>query len=151
LLTRLLLLFILVPAVELILLIEIGQLIGTVPTIGLIIFTGVLGAYLAQRQGVQVLKQIRAEMQAGRLPADSVFDGAMILVAGAVLMTPGVLTDIAGLLCLIPPTRRVIKGLIWSRLRRAFRNGRIFTAGYPGTDYRREPEDVVIIDSDDYK
>ena len=71
LLTRLLLLFILVPIVELILLVEIGQLIGTLPTIALIILTGVLGAFLVRRQGIQVLARIRTELQGGRLPAMS--------------------------------------------------------------------------------
>jgi UPF0716 protein FxsA len=152
LLTKLLLLFILVPAIELILLIEIGQLIGTLPTIGLIVFTGVLGAFLARRQGAQVLSGLRTELRANQLPADSIFDGAIILVAGAFLMTPGILTDTLGFLCLIPATRRTIKRVIWSRMERAIRNGQIFTATYRGTDFQaNEPEEVIIIDHDDHK
>ena len=149
-LTKLLLLFVLVPIVELILLVEIGQLIGTLPTIALIIFTGVLGAFLVRRQGVQVLGRIRAELQGGRLPADSIFDGAIILVAGAFLVTPGILTDTVGFLCLIPVTRRLIKQLIWTRMQQALRNGQIFKASVSSPKHSDWPEEVVIIDHDDY-
>jgi UPF0716 protein FxsA len=150
LLGRLLLLFIIVPAVELILLIEIGQVIGTLPTIGLIVFTGILGAFLARRQGVQVLSRIRRQMQSGQLPADPIFDGAIILVAGALLMTPGILTDTLGFLCLIPATRRVLKKAIWSRVQRMIQNGQIITNTYQGRPYQPREEDVIIIDHDDY-
>jgi UPF0716 protein FxsA len=150
LLTKLLLLFVLVPIIELILLVEIGQLVGTLPTIALIIFTGALGAFLVRRQGVQVLGRIRTELQGGRLPADSIFDGAIILVAGAFLVTPGILTDTLGFLCLIPASRRLIKRLIWTRMERALRNGQLFKATFRGQGYPDRPEDVVIIDHDDY-
>ena len=150
-LTKLLLLFIVVPAVELILLIEIGQLVGTLPTIALIISTGVLGAFLARRQGVRVLARMRTELQAGQLPANSIFDGVIILVAGAFLMTPGILTDTVGFLCLIPASRRLIKRLVWSRLERRIRDGQMFTAAYQGMPSQERPEDVVIIDYDDLK
>lgn len=149
-LTKLLLLFVLVPIVELILLVEIGQLVGTLPTIALIIFTGVLGAFLVRRQGVQVLARIRTELHGGRLPADSIFDGAIILVAGAFLITPGILTDTLGFLCLIPVTRRRIKQLIWRRMERAMQNGQLFKATFHSRGYPNQPEDVIIIDHDDY-
>jgi UPF0716 protein FxsA len=151
LLTKLLLLFILVPAIELILLVQIGQSIGTVPTIGLIVFTGVLGAFLARRQGVQVLARMRTQIRAGQLPTDSIFDGVIVLIAGAFLMTPGILTDTLGFLCLIPVTRRTIKRVIWSRMERAIGNDHIFKATFHGTRYRENPDDVIIIDQDDYK
>jgi len=150
-LARLLLLFILIPVVELFLLIEIGQLIGTLPTIGLIVFTGILGAYLTRRQGLQVLRRVQTQLQAGQVPADSIVDGAIILIAGAFLLTPGVLTDILGFLCLTPATRRLIKSAIWSRLQGAIRTGRIRTPGQPRPDDQPEPEDVIILDPDDYR
>jgi len=150
LLARLLLLFILVPALDLILLIEIGQLVGTLPTIGLIIFTGVLGAFLARRQGLKVLTRMTDEFRAGQLPTDAIFDGAIILIAGALLMTPGILTDTLGFLCLIPATRRMIKRVIWSRIERAIRSGQIITATYGETPFQYQPDDVTIIDHDDY-
>jgi UPF0716 protein FxsA len=151
LLTKLLLLFILVPALELILLIEIGQLIGSLPTITLIVFTGVLGAFLARRQGVQVLRRVRTELQTGQLPADSIFDGVIILIAGAFLMTPGILTDALGFLCLVPATRRWIKRWIRSGMERAIRSGQIFTTTYRDEAHSQDTEDVMIIDYDDYK
>jgi len=160
LLGKLLLLFIIVPIIELILLIQMGQWVGALPTIALIIFTGVLGAFLVRRQGIKVLTRIRAEVRAGRLPAGSIFDGAIILIAGALLMTPGILTDSAGFLCLIPPARRVIKRIIWSRMQRAMQNGQIFaTTSFGSTfqggvnqnrTYQNDPEDVIVLDQDDY-
>ena len=113
---KLLLLFTLVPAVELVLLLEVGRQIGTAATLLLILVTGVVGAVLARRQGVAALGHIRAELAAGRIPGPTIVDGIMILVAGALLITPGILTDIAGFLCLVPATRRAIR----VRLSRAF-------------------------------
>jgi UPF0716 protein FxsA len=149
----LLLLFIIVPVIELMLLIQIGQYVGTLPTIGLIIFTGALGAYLARRQGVQVVARLRAELAAGQPPTDAIFDGAIILVAGAFLMTPGILTDTFGFLCLIPASRRLIKNAIRARVERAIRSGRVTVAGGfpPPRTNGHAPEDVIIIDHDDLK
>ncbi len=122
---RLLLLFIAVPAVELALLIEVGSRIGTLATLGLIVATGIAGAALARRQGLGVLRKMQAEVAEGRLPADSLVDGVFILVAAALLVTPGILTDAFGLLCLVPTFRDVAKGLFWRRLERAVREQRI--------------------------
>lgn len=148
-LTRLLLLFIVVPVIELFLLIEVGRVIGTLPTIGLIIVTGVVGAFLARLQGLQVLMKIRGQLQSGQLPTDALFDGAIILIAGAFLMTPGILTDTLGFLCLIPATRRLIKRSIQGRIDKAMRDGRIITHTYSPPQRRDGPGDGVIIDHDD--
>lgn len=149
-LSKLILLFILVPFVELFLLIEMGQLVGTLPTLGLIIFTGVVGAYLARRQGLQVLRRLQSDIQSGGLPAEAIFDGAFILVAAILLMTPGVLSDTLGLACLFPPTRQLMKRFIWSRIERSLRDGRLFVA-YPGQQPPDRPEKVIILDHDDFK
>jgi UPF0716 protein FxsA len=93
---------------------------------------------------------MRSELQAGQLPASSIFDGVIILVAGAFLITPGILTDTVGFLCLVPATRRVIKRAIWSRMERAIQNGQIFTTTYSGPGYQDKAEDVIIINHDDY-
>ena len=129
-LSRLLLLFIVVPAIELILLIQMGQWIGTLPTVGLIVVTGIIGAYLARQQGVQILRRVQLEMQSGQLPGGALLEGAMILVAGAVLMTPGILTDALGFLLLIPPTRKLISGLIVNQVKRMMANGQIRVGGF---------------------
>ena len=132
----LLLLFIVVPAVELMLLIEIGRHIGTLPTLGLIIFTGALGATLARHQGLAVLRQMREETDAGRMPAGPLMDGVLILLAGAVLMTPGVLTDLLGFLCLIPACRRLLRKYLRRRFERGARSGRVHVSVTPSGPMR---------------
>ena len=121
---RLLLLFILVPAVELILLINIGGVIGVLPTIAVIVVTGALGATLARWQGLGVLRDVQNELARGGLPAGALVDGVLILIAAALLMTPGFLTDLVGFLCLVPGFRSVLKRAAWKRLERSVKQGR---------------------------
>ncbi|MFQ5896472.1 MAG: FxsA family protein [Nitrospinota bacterium] len=113
---RLFLLFTAVPLLELALLIEVGSRIGVVATLALVIFTGALGAALARAQGFAVLRRIQMELAEGRSPASSLVDGALILAAGLLLITPGLLTDALGFALLLPPFRAWIKG----QLRRRF-------------------------------
>jgi len=131
LLGRLLLLFIVVPAVELYLLLEIGQRIGALPTFALIVGTGVLGAWLVRLQGLSVLERVRTETAAGKLPAGAMVDGIIILIAGAVLMTPGVLTDAFGFACLIPGVRNVFKRWLNRRFEGAIEQGRVHVSTGP--------------------
>jgi len=126
---RLLLLFILLPGVELALLIELGRAIGTPGTLLLIAVTGVIGAALARRQGLRALRDLQAESAAGRLPAAALTDGAIILVAGALLITPGLLTDATGFLCLVPAVRAWVRGAIVRRIERAIRDGDVVVMG----------------------
>ena len=106
---RLLLLFTVVPLVELFLLIEIGRWVGPLPTVALVLFTGALGAWLARRQGLATFQRVQREMAAGQMPTEALLDGLMILLAGAVLLTPGLLTDLAGFFLLVPAGRRQIR------------------------------------------
>ena len=122
---RLLLLFVVLPAVELALLIEVGGRIGTVPTLLLIVVTGIVGATLARQQGLGVVQALKRETAAGRLPADSLIDGVLILIAAALLVTPGILTDAFGFLCLIPAFRRIVKKAALQRIERAVAEGRV--------------------------
>jgi UPF0716 protein FxsA len=122
---RLLLLFILVPAVELALLIELGRHIGTLNTIAVIAVTGIVGAALTRRQGLQVIRSVQRELAEGRLPASSLVDGVIILMAGALLITPGVLTDAFGFLCLVPGFRSLAKRALGRRLERAASEARV--------------------------
>ena len=117
--SKLFLLFIIVPAIELGLLIQMGVYLGTWPTLALIVFTGVLGAYLARLQGLSVLTRAQEQMSAGELPAGSLADGVMILLAGALLMTPGILTDALGFLLLVPAFRGRVKAIALKRFRNA--------------------------------
>jgi UPF0716 protein FxsA len=148
-LSRLLLLFILVPAVELLLLIQMGQWIGTLPTVALIALTGVVGAYLARQQGVQVLRKVQQEIQSGQMPADALLDGAMVLVAGAVLMTPGVLTDALGFLLLIPQSRQLLRKAAWRRIQRMISEGKIQVGGFGPLRTRESRPHTVIIDQEE--
>lgn len=109
----LILLFIVLPVAEFTLLITLARdVLGLPETVLLVLATGVLGAWLAKQQGVQTLTRIRGEMAGGKMPGDALFDGALILVAGAVLITPGVLTDAFGFCLLIPPLRAGVKRAI---------------------------------------
>ncbi len=113
---RLAMLFILVPLVELYLLIQVGSIVGVEVTIGIVVVTGLVGAWLARFQGLKVLREIRARLSVGEMPADALIDGLLILVAGAVLLTPGLLTDALGFGLLIPRGRRIVRSLVRRRL-----------------------------------
>ena len=101
--------FIVIPILEFTLLIEIGRVLGTLPTLILILGTGVVGAYFARLEGLRILYSIRSEFAQGYMPTEKLLDGLIVLIAGVVLITPGLLTDIAGLMLLIPLTRYPIK------------------------------------------
>ncbi len=113
-------LFVVVPVVEFTLLIEIGRRLGTVDTLILVFGTGILGAYLARLEGFRLLRRIQGEMESGVMPAEPLLDGLLVLAAGIVLITPGLLTDIVGLLLLIPWTRYPVKAFVRSRVRNRF-------------------------------
>jgi len=125
---NLLLLFVVVPAVELALLIEVGSRIGTLATLAIIVATGVLGAALARHQGLRTVRAIQDELARGELPAGSLVDGVIILFAGALLITPGILTDAVGFLCLVPQVRNAAKRMLQRRFERAVREQRIHVA-----------------------
>jgi len=127
---RLLALFTVVPLLELYLLIKIGQVIGALPTVLIVVGTGIAGASLARQQGAKVWWQIQREMEIGRFPADRMIDGLLLLVAGAVLITPGILTDLLGFAILIPFTRAPIRRWVQDRLRRMMDRGDVHFTGF---------------------
>ncbi len=139
---RLLLLFVVLPAVELALLIELGSRFGTLHTLALIVITGVVGASLARGQGLTVVRQIQNEVAEGRLPAHSLVDGVIILLAAALLVTPGVLTDAFGFLCLVPAFRSLVKRAFWRRLERAVAENRV-NLHVPGNGFQTGPPRTV--------
>lgn len=106
---KLLLLFILVPLAELYLFIVLGKRIGLVETLIIVVATGALGAWLTRWQGTKALDRFRQASAEGRLPHQEVLDGLLILLAGAVLLTPGFLTDTVGFLMLVPPVRSLVR------------------------------------------
>lgn len=139
---RLLLLFIAVPVIELVLLIEVGQRLGFLATIGLIMGTGIVGASLARQQGLSTLARLQRDLNQGQLPAEPIVDGVLILVAAVVLITPGVLTDLVGFLCLIPAFRQLLKRSLKRRFEQALQKGTVgVSMGFQGMDdsLRRPP------------
>ncbi|MGM0843973.1 MAG: FxsA family protein [Bacillota bacterium] len=116
---------IVVPALEIGLLILSGQTFGILATILLIIATGILGAYLAKKQGLQAIKNVQEQLRFGEVPGDAIVDGLCVLVGGVVLLTPGFITDAIGFLLLVPQTRRVIKPFILKLFKRLMNNGNV--------------------------
>jgi UPF0716 protein FxsA len=119
------LLFVVVPVVELMLLVKLGQVVGLLPTVALVVFTGVTGAWLARAEGVRVFFQFQRELASGRLPGQAMLDGISVLVGGAFLVTPGVLTDFVGFSLLFPPTRRWLQRGVKARLERQIADGTV--------------------------
>ncbi|MBA2871723.1 UPF0716 protein FxsA [Anoxybacillus calidus] len=119
-------LLIVIPALEIALLVLSGSVIGVWPTVGLIIATGVIGAWLAKREGIETIRQAKQELMYGRIPGEAVLDGICILVGGIVLLTPGFITDLLGFILLIPFTRRWIKPFLGRWLKSLFETRTFF-------------------------
>lgn len=132
---RLFLLFTLVPLAELALLIRVGEWIGALPTVGLVAGTGLAGAWLARRESTRSWRAVRRELSAGRVPGEELLHTLIIVLAGALLVTPGVLTDAAGLLALVRPVRSLAVDVARRRLARGLEEGSIhvFGAGFTGS------------------
>jgi UPF0716 protein FxsA len=122
---RLALFFVIVPIVELMLLIEMGQVVGLGPTFLLVMVTGVTGAWLARAEGLRVLFQFQKELAAGQLPGQALLDGISVLIGGAFLLTPGVLTDVVGFSLLFPLSRRWLQRRALARMERGIQDGSI--------------------------
>jgi UPF0716 protein FxsA len=128
-LLKLILLFTIVPFIELSLLIELGSHIGTINTILVVVVTGILGAFMARVAGFNVLFKIQENMRAGIFPGDELFDGVLILIGGAFLLTPGLVTDAVGFLLLAPLGRAAIKRWLKEIVRRKMEQGQITFGG----------------------
>ena len=107
--------FLIIPIIEIFLLIQVGSLIGALPTIGLVVLTAVLGVALLRAQGLQTYLRFHRSLSEGRYPATEMLEGVALLVGGALLLTPGFFTDAVGFVCLVPPSRRVL--ITWSMTR----------------------------------
>lgn len=126
----LILLFTIVPIIELALLIKVGQYIGVGYTVGIVIGTGVAGAYLAKLQGLITLRRIQQDINQGRMPADKLFDGVLILCSGILLITPGFITDLIGFMGLIPFTRNLFKQWLKRKIRDMIERGEVTSKSY---------------------
>ena len=104
--------FLTIPFLEIYFLLKIGSLIGVFPTVLMVVFTAVLGAWLLRRQGLSTLQRFQNSLAQGQIPAMEMIEGAILLVGGALLLTPGFFTDALGFACLIPATRHKIAAFI---------------------------------------
>jgi UPF0716 protein FxsA len=150
----LILAFIVVPLVELAVIIQVGQEIGLLPTVAILLADSILGGVLMRSQGRSAWRRFNDAMRAGRVPHREALDGALVIFGGALLLTPGFITDVVGLLLLIPPTRavarRIVSRLVVHRVlvgaagatNGAGRARRWRPAGTPGTRAPRRPYDV---------
>ncbi len=135
--------FTVVPLLELYLLIQIGQVVGSLPTLGLLLATGLIGAWLARREGGRVLKRWREATAQGRLPEDGILSAALVLVGGVLLVTPGVLTDATGFLLLVPPTRRWVAARLRRALERGMQDGSVRVSAFGFGGFRRAGSPVA--------
>ncbi len=113
---KILALLTLVPLVELALLLEVGRHIGTWRTVALVIVTGVAGAIVSSREGTAVFGRIRREVMGGQIPSTTLLEGGLVVAGGLLLLTPGLLTDVLGFACLLPPSRLALKRWIVRRV-----------------------------------
>jgi len=130
-LLKLFLAFTLIPVLELYLLIKIGAVIGALNTMILVILTGFAGAYLARMQGMQTMRRVRSQLQQGIMPAEDLIDAVIIFVAGIVLLTPGFLTDLAGLLLLFPASRFHFKRWLRQKFDQWMQNSNVVVRRFP--------------------
>lgn len=132
-----------IPLLEIAVFIQVGGVIGLWPTLAIVIATAILGAWQLRAQGLATLMRARARLDQGRLPTHELFDGACLLVAGALLLTPGFVTDAAGFLLFLPPVRNVLREML-SRYMAAHGRTRVFVNGQ-----EVDPEDAgTVIDAD---
>lgn len=139
----LILLFIVLPFVELTLLLRIGSEIGALNTIAIVVLTGIVGGYLAKREGLAVWQRFQSRLATGGMPTEELLDGVIVLIAGALLITPGVITDAIGLLGLFPPTRYLAK----QQLRKRFTVHTFGSTGFtPGPNPQPGPRPEEKVD-----
>ncbi len=129
---RLLLLFLVVPLLDLALLVTVGERIGLLPTVGIVVLTAVVGSWLARREGTAAWRRVQQKLATGGVPGPELIDGVVILMAGTLLLTPGFLTDVVGLLGLFPPTRALARRGLKSRFERAVQRGSVRVVGAAG-------------------
>jgi len=131
-------LFLLTPLIEIAVFIQVGGAIGLWPTIAVVIFTAVLGAALWRAQGLSTWARAQATLNRGEVPAREMTDGAFLLVAGALLLTPGLVTDAIGFLLLVPPIRHWLAAIVFRHLR-AHMEVHVVNPRGPGADAPRGP------------
>jgi UPF0716 protein FxsA len=122
-LARLFLLFTIVPFIELFLLLQVGDVVGFWPTVAMILTTGFVGAWLAKREGLRVWREYQSALAEMRMPDEGLTSALLVLVGGALMIAPGVLTDVTGILLMIPPVRRVVARWVEAYVKKHFLGG----------------------------
>jgi UPF0716 protein FxsA len=141
---KLFVLFTALPLVDLWLLLQIGQVLGFWSTVALVVLTGMAGAWLARTEGFRVVREWQRAIAEGRLPAEGVLSGALVLAGGLLLVTPGVLTDVLGLALLFPPSRRLVAAALRRWLARQVQAGRIRVVGVSRGARGAPPDDEPV-------
>lgn len=150
---RLFLLFTIVPLIELAILMRLGTIFGLLHTIGLVIITGIIGAFLARDQGLKVIKELQRSLSQGQPPTDPIIEGILVLLSAALLVTPGILTDIIGFNLVIPYTRRIIRDLLKQYFKEKIAKG-VYSGMQPGggwvyhDPFGARPDKGKILDKD---
>ena len=142
---RLCLLFVLVPCLELLLLFQVGECVGLPVTVGVILLTGVVGAWLAKWQGYQAVGRFRSALGEGRIPADEALDGFLIFVGGLLLVTPGLVTDLCGLSLLTPLVRSFLRTRIKREVRSRFSVTSVGPCDRASSGEAVEDDDVIDV------
>jgi UPF0716 protein FxsA len=124
--------FIVAPLVELAVIVQVAHVLGVFNTIGLLVAVSLVGAWLAKREGTGVLRRIQTALDRGEVPSKEVADGGLILLAGALMIAPGFISDCLAVLLLLPPTRALVRVPL---LRFVSRRGRVLIGGGPGTHW----------------
>lgn len=137
-------LFVGVPLVELWLLLEVGERVGAMPTIALVIGTGILGANLARREGMRTIEKINGSMAQGQMPQEALLDGLAIFLGGTLLLTPGILTDVLGFSLLFPLTRPFLLAMVSGWIQKKMQSGHASVTFYQngfdvGPDLNQRP------------
>jgi len=145
---KLFILFTIIPVLELWLLIEIGGVIGFFPTVMVVIITGISGAWLAKMEGISVLTKIQKSMSQGVIPKTELVNGLLVFVGGAMLLTPGFITDITGLLMIFPPTRAIFSTVLISYFERKIKDGTVHFYHSGQTENKTRIDDESVIDAD---
>jgi UPF0716 protein FxsA len=142
----LLIVFIIVPIIEIALFIQVGGLIGLWPTLAFVVLTAIIGTVVLRYQGLQVLRQAQTSIEQSRVPVDSVMHGAVLLVAGLLLLTPGFFTDAVGFALLVPLLRLWVARVVWQRIRRSVQ---VHTStGQPGARRHGDDGSGIVIEGE---
>ena len=139
---------VIVPIVEIWVLLQVGQLLGVLQTVVLLVVMSLLGAYLLRREGARTWRAFRTALASGRLPAAEVADGALVILGGALLLTPGFATDAFGLLCVLPPSRAVLRRLLTRQVARRLSVGAVLGGAGGPSSRRRPPGRSTVVDGE---